>query len=49
MWIYNSYPVWLAHYVDHTNYDGNYILWQMCNDGVIDGINGAVDIDIYNK
>lgn len=42
----NDYPVWLAHYTDETNYAGKYKIWQMCNDGVIDGINGDVDIDI---
>lgn len=42
----NDYPVWLAHYTDETNYTGKYKIWQMCNDGVIDGINGDVDIDI---
>lgn len=42
----NKYPVWLAHYTNKTNYEGKYDIWQMCNDGVIDGINGDVDIDI---
>lgn len=42
----NDYPVWLAHYTNETNYKGKYKIWQMCNDGVIDGINGDVDIDI---
>ena len=42
----NDYPVWLAHYTNETNYKGKYKIWQMCNDGVIDGVNGDVDIDI---
>lgn len=42
----NNYPVWLAHYTDETNYNGKYFIWQLCNDGRIDGINGDVDIDI---
>lgn len=42
-------PVWLAHYTNKTNYEGNYILWQMSNTGKVDGINGDVDIDIYYK
>ena len=41
-----DYPVWLAHYTSQTNYEGKYIMWQMCNTGRIDGINGDVDIDI---
>ncbi len=44
-----EYPVWLAHYTSKTNYAGKYIIWQLCNNGRIDGINGDVDIDImYN-
>ena len=50
VWMYNdTYNVWLAHYTDETNYKGKYIMWQMANTGKIDGINGAVDIDIYYK
>jgi len=52
-WDNKDYPVWLAHYVpkpsDKTTYEGNHILWQICSDGIIDGINGYVDIDIYYK
>lgn len=45
--IWNSkYPVWLAHYTNNTNYEGDYSIWQMCNDGKISGIDGDVDIDI---
>ena len=49
IWLKTNYPIWLAHYVDKTSYSGNYEYWQMCNDGVIDGINGFVDIDIRYK
>lgn len=38
--------VWLAHYTSQTNYDGKYHMWQFCNTGKIDGINGDVDIDV---
>ncbi len=44
-----NYPVWLAHYTKDNNkssYTGNYIMWQLCNNGKIDGINNDVDIDI---
>ena len=44
-----DYPVWLAHYTNKTNYEGDYVIWQLCNDGKIDGINGAVDIDVMYK
>ena len=41
--------IWLAHYTDNTNYNKKYYLWQMCNTGKIDGIDGDVDIDILYK
>ncbi len=45
----DNYPVWLAHYIKQTTYEKDYQIWQLCNDGKIDGINGDVDIDIlYN-
>ncbi len=49
LWKYHTNPVWLAHYTDNTNYGGEYFMWQMCNDGKIDGIEGYVDIDILYK
>lgn len=39
-------PVWLAHYTTNSNYEKEYKLWQLCDDGKVAGINGAVDIDI---
>ena len=45
-----SYPIWLAHYIDgKTTYDGDYIIWQQCSNGLIDGINGFVDMNIMKK
>lgn len=38
--------VWLAHYIDQTNYEGSYFLWQQ-GIGRIDGINGDVDVDVF--
>ncbi len=52
-WENKKYPVWLAHYVpnyyDTSSYEGEYDMWQIASDGIIDGINGDVDIDIYYK
>lgn len=49
IWLDHDYEVWLAHYISKTNYQGNYLMWQLCDNGKIDGINGDVDIDImYN-
>ena len=49
IWKYHTSPVWLAHYTSQTNYEGKYFMWQMCDDGKIDGIDGYVDIDILYK
>ncbi|MGN1337234.1 MAG: glycoside hydrolase family 25 protein [Candidatus Coprovivens sp.] len=45
-WMNTGYEVWLAHYTEKTNYQGEYTYWQLCDNGKIDGVNGAVDIDI---
>lgn len=45
----NNNTVWLAHYTTKTNYQDSYMIWQLCNNGKIDGINGDVDIDILYK
>lgn len=46
-WI-NEYdePVWLAHFVDETDYTGNYFMWQASSTGLIDGIDGYVDMNV---
>ena len=46
VWYDIDFPKWLAHYTTQTNYSGNYIVWQLCDDGRVDGINGYVDLDI---
>lgn len=41
------YAVWVAHYgVGKTTYSGRYGMWQYTDKGKIDGITGAVDLDI---
>ena len=42
----SSTPVWLAHFVDETDYTGEYAIWQASAYGHIPGINGDVDMDI---
>ena len=49
IWRYHEYDVWLAHYTDQTDYDSHYVMWQLCQDGQIDGINTAVDINVLYK
>lgn len=46
IWLPIENKIWLAHYTDKTDYKGNYKIWQLCNDGKIDGINGYVDINV---
>ena len=43
-------PIWLAHYTSQTDYQGDYLVWQICDDGKVAGIRGAVDLNIrYHK
>ena len=44
-----KHDIWLAHYTDQTSYTGDYKMWQMCENGKIDGIDTLVDIDILYK
>ncbi len=44
-----NYDIWVAQYADNNTYEGDYIMWQQCSDGRIDGINAYVDIDIMYK
>lgn len=46
IWLPTKYDLWLAHYTTQTNYQGKYKLWQLCENGKIDGIDGAVDINV---
>ena len=47
VWINPKSTIWLAHYTSQTNYKGDYKIWQICDDGIIDGIyDTKVDIDI---
>ncbi len=49
IWLPTKHDIWLAHYTDKTDYHGKYLIWQMCSDGKIDGIDGKVDIDVMYK
>lgn len=45
-----KYDTWVAHYTaNQTDYAKDYIMWQLCNNGKVDGIVGDVDIDVYYK
>ena len=49
IWLPTKYDIWLAHYTEETNYQGNYKFWQICDNGKVDGIDGTVDINIMIK
>lgn len=46
--IKNRYTIWLAHWVEKTNYCGSYALWQYSDKGSVSGISGNVDLDTCN-
>lgn len=46
IWFDSDMPVWLAHYTEQTNYQGNYRVWQLCENGKVNGIKGQVDINV---
>lgn len=48
VWLKVPGIIWLAHYNSETSYKGH-TFWQICDNGIIDGINGKVDIDIWYK
>ena len=41
-----NYTTWLANYVDVPGYIYDYQMWQYGSSGMVDGINGRVDMDI---
>ena len=43
----SSYKMWIAHYdVEKPNYSGPYHMWQHTSRGIVNGINGPVDMNI---
>ena len=46
---FDRYPFWIAHYyVDHLRYKGPWTFWQHSDRGHVDGINGEVDVNVFN-
>ena len=46
---FDEYPYWIAHYyVEQLEYKGAWTFWQYTDVGVIDGIGGYVDFNIFN-
>ncbi|MBR4626330.1 MAG: glycoside hydrolase family 25 [Ruminococcus sp.] len=44
-----AHPVWLAHFIDRTDYTGEYDIWQGSCTGKISGIYGDVDLNVLYK
>ena len=47
IWEKPKYKVWLAHYTEQTTYEGEYMIWQLCDNGYVPGVNeNQVDLNI---
>lgn len=47
--IFDSYPYWIAHYyVDSVRYEGHWDFWQHTDVGQVNGIEGKVDLNVFN-
>lgn len=46
MWMKTKYDIWLAQYIEEPTYEGTYKFWQLCDNGKVDGIEKAVDVDV---
>lgn len=49
IWKTEDKDIWLAHYTSKTNYNKDYVMWQFSDKGVVEGINGFVDLDVLYK
>jgi len=49
IWDLDEYDTWLAQYNDEVTYSKKFKIWQISEQGIVDGINGLVDIDILIK
>lgn len=41
-----EYDVWLAHYIEVTGYEYDYVMWQYTSKGKVAGIKGKVDLNV---
>lgn len=49
IWNLPKYPTWLAYYTENNDYNNDFMIWQISNKGIVDGINGYVDLNILYK
>ena len=46
---FDTYPFWIAHYyVDMLSYSGAWHFWQHTDYGIVPGIEGSVDLNVFN-
>ena len=46
---FDAYPLWIAHYyVDELSYSGEWQFWQHTDYGTVPGIEGSVDLNVFN-
>ena len=45
----DGYKRWVAQWADECTYNGTYHFWQYTSKGIVDGIEGNVDMDIWYK
>ena len=46
---FDAYPFWIAHYyVDELSYNGEWQFWQHTDYGTVPGIEGSVDLNVFN-
>ncbi len=43
--IFQKYDIWLAHWVEETDFPKAYGMWQYTSDGEVGGVSGRVDLD----
>ncbi len=47
--VFDEYPFWIAHYYQKKlKYKGEWTIWQYTDCGKVDGIEGYVDLNIFN-
>ncbi len=46
VWYEEEYHNWIAHYTEDDKDKNKYTMWQLCSDGVIEGIESKTDFDV---
>lgn len=44
--IFDTWDRWVAQYNDTCTYEGNYVMWQCSDEGLVDGISTVVDLNV---